>query len=184
MFFFCSRVRRQILLSTIQLRVELREEPVANLSDPGTSNISNINCQIINRYQSGQLQADWSNLTNGSAPTSLVVQEPGNQTNSTLSVIDRIVLVTPPSGCRLQSPCDVQPVVVAYDSSGKVINKLGANDQPWQVIATVVSPSGVTVIGGLANYTNGQTQYSSFGLSSTGSVQVKFTFVTPYGVSR
>ena len=75
-------------------------------------------------------------------------------------------------------------MIVAYDASGNVIQKLGSNNQPWQVIATVISPSGVTTVGGIANYTNGQTQYTSFGLTATGSVQVQFAFITPYGVSK
>ena len=183
---YFSRVRRQTLLSTIQLRVELRDDPVTNLSLPNTnsSDISNINTRIINRFQSGELQKDWANLTNGSAPTSLNVQEPGNQTNVSLSAIDRIVLITSPLSCRLQSPCDTQPVLVAYDSSGNIIQKLGSNDQPWQVQATVISPTGVSVISGITNYTNGQTQYTLFGLTTIGSVQISFTFITPYGVAR
>jgi len=100
-----------------------------------------------------------------------------------LSVIDRLALVTPPSSCRQQSACDVQPVLVAYDSSGNVINKLGSNDQPWQITATVISPAGVGVVGGIANYSNGQSQYSAFGVTSTGTVQVQFSLVSPSGVA-
>ncbi len=131
------------------------------------------------------MQTAWAAASNlgGVAPLSLNVQEPGNSTTVSLNVISRVALITPPSSCRLQSACDAQPVLVAYDASGNVINKLGSNDQPWQVRASVVTPSGVSVIGAIANYSNGQTQYGKFGLTATGSAQVKFEFIQPSGVS-
>lgn len=181
----CSRLRRQTLLNSIQLRVEIRDDPPTVLPPSGTgisSVISNINADIINRYQGGDLQTAFQSSTT-ILPQSLTVQEPQNQTTVTLGVIDRLVLVTPPSSCRLQSACDVQPVLVAYDTSGNVMNKLGSNDQPWLVTATVISPTGVTAIGAIANYTNGQTQYTSFGLPVLGPVQVRFQFITPTGLS-
>jgi hypothetical protein len=147
--------------------------------------MANITSIIINRYQSGELQRAWENCTgsNGTAPSNLTIQEPNNQTSFPLSVISRIVLVTPPSSCREQSPCTIQPVLVAYDSSGNVIQKLGSIQYPWQVIATIVGQPNVTVPGAITNYTNGQTQYNNFGLPYIGTYQVEFTFVQPNGVS-
>jgi hypothetical protein len=188
-FSLISRIRRHTLVNTIQLTVEIRDDPPTNISANNTgsnSNITNINSAIINRFQSQDLQDAFDNMTNGTGsaatPLTLSVQEPNNQTTVALSVIDRLVLITPPSSCRLQSPCDVQPVLVAYDGSGNVIDKLGSNDQPWQVVATVISPAGVSVIGAIANYSQRQTQYTAFGLTSTGSVIVQFSFISPYGV--
>ena len=183
-----SRIRRQALLNTIQLIVEIRNNPPNTLSSSSStsnSNISDCNSDIINRFQSGDLQNAFDNMTNATAsatPLTLSVQEPGNQTTVALSVINRLVLVTPASSCRLQSPCDVQPVLVAYDANGNVINKLGSNDQPWQVVASVISPPGVFVIGGIANYSQGQTQFTDFGLTATGPVQVQYSFISPSGV--
>ncbi len=101
-----------------------------------------------------------------------------------MSIIDHIVLVTPPSSCREQSPCDIQPVLVAYDAEGNVIDKLGSNDQPWQVFASVVDDSNITLIGAIANYSNGQTQFISFGLPNIGEYQVQFAFIQPNNVIR
>ena len=169
-------------MNTIQLRVEIRDDPPPNLTSGTTgSNISNTTASIINQYHSQTLQEAFANLTNVTV-LSLSVQEPQNQTTVALSVIERLVLKIPPSSCRLQSPCDIQPVLVAYDTSGNIIDKLGSNDQPWQVVGTVISPVGVTANGAIANYANGQTQYTSFGLTATGSVQIKFSFISPYGV--
>ncbi len=187
-FSLISRIRRQALLNTIQLTVEIRNDPASSLSANNSGSntaISDINSAIINRFQSQDLQNAFDNMTNATAsatPLTLSVQEPGNQTTVALNTINRLVLITPPSSCRLQSPCDVQPVLIAYDANGNVINKLGSNDQPWQVVATVISPIGVNVIGAIANYSQGQTQYTSFGVTSTGSVQVQFSFISPYGV--
>jgi hypothetical protein len=98
-------------------------------------------------------------------------------------LISRIVLVTPPSSCRLQSACTVQPVIVAYDASGNVIQTLGSNDEPWQVVASVIGHVGVNVVGAIANYANGQSQFTSFGVTATGSYLLQFTFITPSGLS-
>jgi len=188
-FFFISRVRRQTtLLSTIQLRVEIRVDPPASLStgySTAYAQISTINSIIINQWQANIIQPAWANLAGGVLPISLNVQEPGNQTAVTLAVISRVALIVPPSDCRVQSACTNQPVLVAYDASGNVIFKLGSNDYPWQVIASVVgAPSGVGCIGNIANYTGGAASFASLGITATGTYQIQFNFVTPNGVSR
>lgn len=171
------------------MRVELREDPPRNLSaDNGTAAQStlNMNAKIINLFQSGLLQEQWRNFSGsgGLAPVSLTVQEPGNQTTVELKVIHRVALIVPPSSCREQAPCDVQPVLVAYDALGDPIQKLGSNDQPWQVVGSIVGQPNISVIGAIANYSNGQTQYTRFGVSILGSYQFEFRFISPTGVSR
>ncbi|CAF1437956.1 unnamed protein product [Rotaria sordida] len=93
---------------------------------------------------------------------SLFVQESQNQTTVSLGLISRLVLVISPSLCRLQSVCEIQPVLVDIDTSGNIIQKLGSNDQLWQVVASIIGSSGISVIGVIANYSNGQTQFTSF----------------------
>jgi hypothetical protein len=139
---------------------------------------------IVNRYQSGDLQAAVASLTNGTIPVTFSVQEPFNHSNVALSAIERFVLVTAPSGCREQSPCDTQPVLVAYDSENNVILKLGSNERPWQVRATIVGQVGQEPVNAVADYINGQTRYQGFGLPQTGNYRVQFTFIQPDGVSR
>ncbi|CAF3870999.1 unnamed protein product [Rotaria sordida] len=93
---------------------------------------------------------------------SLFVQESQNQTTVSLGLISRLVLVISPSLCRLQSVCEIQPVLIDIDTSGNIIQKLGSNDQLWQVVASIIGSSGISVIGVIANYSNGQTQFTSF----------------------
>ena len=186
-FSLSSRIRRQ--LATYQLRVEIRTDPPRNLSATNATavqDIYNMNAIIINSYQSGELIAQWGMLNDsgGIVPFSLNVQEPLNETSVPLSIISRVVLLTSPSSCREQSVCDVQPVLVAYDASGNVIHKLGSNDQPWQVVASVVGPSNISLVGAIANYSDGRTQYSTFGVTAQGSYQIAFRFIAPNGVSR
>jgi hypothetical protein len=121
----------------------------------------------------------------GVAPISLNVQEPGSQATVSLDVISEIVLTVPPSSCTYLCPCHVQPIIVAYDVFGNVIQKLGSADEPWLVVASLVgSPSGVNVIGAITNYTNGAAQFTVLGITAAGSYQIQFTFISPYGVSR
>lgn len=181
------RVRRQS--APIQIRVEIREEPVPILSmDNGTAAQStmNMNSMIINAYQSGVLHERWRNHvdTNGTAPLSLTIQEPRNDTTVELGIINRLALIIPPSSCRERSPCDVQPILVAYDAMGNTIDKLGSNDQPWQIVASVVGQPNVGVIGAIANYSQGQSQYRTFGVTQLGSYQIEFRFLTPNGLTR
>ncbi|CAF3607038.1 unnamed protein product [Rotaria socialis] len=128
-----SRIRRQ--LSTVTLSVEIRNDPVANIStnvSTQTNPISNICSAIINRYQSGELLQAWSNkpAAGNRAPIDLNVQEPRNASSTLLSIIYRIELVTSPLSCREQSPCSIQTTLVAHDIDGDLIKILASNDQP------------------------------------------------------
>ncbi len=174
--------------TSYQLVVEIRNNSVSSLSGDFSATaelMATVTSIIINRYQSGELQIDWANYTgtNDTTLLSFTIQEPNNQTSCSLSVIAEILLVTPPASCREQSPCTIQPVLVAYDSAGYVIQRLGSIQHPWQVVASIVDQPNVTVLGAIANYTNGQTQYSNFGLPYIGTYQIEFTFVQPNGVS-
>jgi hypothetical protein len=175
--------------SITTLRVEIRDDPLPYLSENSTNQtnqIQNIVSQIISLYQSGELQTVWeaAAVTGHTAPLSLSVQEPLNQTTVSLPVIARIELVIPPSYCREQSPCSIQPVLVAYDPDGNIIQKLGSNNQPWQMVAIVVGQPNVNLLGAIANYSHGQTQYTTFGLPTTGTYQIQFSFIQPYGVNK
>ncbi|CAF4811583.1 unnamed protein product, partial [Rotaria socialis] len=77
-----------------------------------------------------------------------------------------------------------QPVLVAYDTSGNIIEKLGSNDQPWPVVASILGSSNASVHGAIANYSDEQTQFSTFGATATDSYQIRFAFILPRGVNR
>ncbi|CAF3773857.1 unnamed protein product [Rotaria sp. Silwood1] len=188
--YFDSRIRRQAssVLLPIKLQIELRDEPrTSSIASTGirAEILSNIASTIINRYQAGELQVAWRNLnvTNGSFPSVLSTQEPFDNSSVELSIINRLLLVLPPRDCRQQSPCTFQPVLVAYDVAGNVIQKLGSNERPWQVKATVVGRPNLILPGGTANYSDGQTQYILFGLPDIGTQQVQFTLIQPDGVN-
>ena len=186
---FSSGRRRRRQVSTVLLNVEIRDEPRNSLtSSSGIQGevLSNIASRIINNYQSGELTTAWQNLniTGNVIPINMSVQEPYSQSWVSLSIINRTRLVVPPAQCRQQSPCTIQPVLVAYDANGTVIQKLGSRDRPWQVKATVLNPPNATIIGDIANYSDGQTQFTIFGLPNMRSYQIQFTFLQPDGVTR
>jgi hypothetical protein len=180
-----TRVRRQAG-STIYLQVTLRNDPPASLTTSNsvaTDQILNWTSIIINQCQTGEMATAMQNLPNGVTPDSCSIREPGNSSTVTLAVIAQLVLVIPPASCRVQSACSQQPKLVAYDSTGAIITKLGSDEFPWQVQATVIGSSGVGCIGSIANYTNGAAQFTSFGLTAIGSYQVQFSFLVPNGCS-
>ncbi|CAF4366562.1 unnamed protein product [Rotaria socialis] len=181
-----NRGRRQT--SSIKLNIELRDEPRASsVSSAGVLGevLSNIGSSIINRYQTGQLQIAWKyfNVTGDVIPENLYVQEPFDLSSTPLGIINRTVLLIAPANCREQSPCTTQPILVAYDSAGNIIQKLGSNDHPWQVQATVIGQSSQVLYGAIANYSNGQVQFNSFSLPGIGTYQIKFTFISPMDVN-
>ena len=169
--------------------MELRDEPRPSTTVAtgiGAQILSNIASAIINRYQAGELQVAWINLnfTGGISPTNMTTKEPFEDVEVGLSVIHQLVLVTPPSSCRQHSPCTIQPVLIAYDKQGNVIQKLGSNDRPWQVKASLVSRPNFVLQGSIADYITGQTQYSLLSLPDNGTHQVEFTVIPPIGVNR
>ncbi|CAF1252929.1 unnamed protein product [Rotaria magnacalcarata] len=184
-----TRIRRQTSpVMSVQLQMELRDEPrTSTTAATGirAEILANIAASIINRYQAGELQVLWGilNITDGIIPSNLTAQEPFQDFQVNLSVIAQLVLVTPPSDCRQQSPCTIQPVLIAYDVQGNIIQKLGSNDQPWQVQASLVYQPNVVLSGGIANYTNGQTQFTQLSLPDNGTQPVQFTMMLPYGVN-
>lgn len=103
LLFLCLKYSSRLLrrqLSTIGLTVEVRDDPITNLSSGTTTapteHISNICSSIINHYQSGEIQQACAlNLSTGNTtPIDLSIQEPFNQTSVSLSIIHRIELVT------------------------------------------------------------------------------------------
>ncbi|CAF3397266.1 unnamed protein product, partial [Rotaria socialis] len=175
------------LLATYYLEVQIREEPPSTLSG---NNLAlsvatyNLNAEIINRYQSGNLTEQWQNdpVLNATSIIEFGVQEPQNQTTAYLSMINQLVIERQPGICRERSPCETQPVLIARDSAGHIITKLGSNDQPWQITATIIGSPGVGVVGGIANYSSGQSQFTTFGINATGTYQVQFSIITPRGI--
>lgn len=184
---YSSRRRRQ--LAPLSITIEMRDEPRSSSSSTGSVQgeiLANIAASIINRYQTNELQNSWValNISGNTAPISSFVQEPLDQSWSNLSIINRTELRVAPDGCRQQSPCTIQPVLVAYDAQGNVIDKLGSIEKPWQVSATLVNRPNLVLPGSIANYSNGQAQFSTFAVPDLGSYEIQFTFLRPDGVSR
>ncbi|UJR08495.1 hypothetical protein I4U23_012761 [Adineta vaga] len=170
------------------LVMELRNEPTlssASSRDVNVEIMSNIVSTMMNSYQSGELNIAWKNrdFTGGVVPLYLTVQEPFNVSNVSLSIINRTELRIAPDDCREQSPCAIQPVLVAYDAEGNIIEKLGSIERPWQVKASIVNRPNLVLMGNVANYSDGQTQFRFLGLPSMGSFEILFTFVRPDGVT-
>ncbi len=50
-----------------------------------------------------------------------------------------IVVVREASGCAAQVPCSTQPILKIVDQNGALITKIGNEDHPWVVVATLSS---------------------------------------------
>jgi hypothetical protein len=70
---------------------------------------------VINLFTIGSLQQNASSMFNVTL-SNLGVQQV-NQTISEIGITSGLVVVREPSGCRAQSPCDVQPIVCAVDQN-------------------------------------------------------------------
>lgn len=194
MFFFFvfysldfSRGRRQLFPLTLNIQIGDNPRPLSNTPTGIQEEImTNLASMIINRYQSAELLDAWnvSNVTSGYVPTTLRVRESLSEEWTNFSIINRTELRIPPSGCREQSPCEIQPVIIAYDSFDNVIEKLGARDRPWQIKATLINDTTAVLFGDTVDYVDGKAQFTQLTLSDIRSYKIQFTLIRPDGVSR
>ena len=172
-----------------RLLVEIRDEPQRALIkrvDIRDRIMFNIGSYMIDRFQTKELMNDWVrlNITNGKAPGAAVVQQPLDEELMNLRVFDHFELVTPPSECREQTPCAIQPVLVAYDPDGNLIENLGSKDRPWQVEAIILNQSNPVLPAIVTAYFGNQTQFTNFYFPNIGSFQVEFRLLKPEDSSR
>ena len=113
-----NRVVRQSSNQISQLLVVLSNNPPSISND--TSQIQanmyqlqNITAYIAGQYYFGQLQK--AGTTMSLTINSLNIQVNSTQTN--LKVISGLNLIQDISGCRAQSPCDIQPVLQLVDQN-------------------------------------------------------------------
>lgn len=148
--------------------------------------MANVASSFINRYHTGEISETWQQLrvTDNATLSEVNIKEILQESAETLHIIDRIRLLTSPSGCREYSPCTIQPVIVAYDPFNQIIDRLGSAERPWQIKATLVSSSTMNLAGGITDYTNGKAEFTRLSLPHVGSYQLRFSFVPPEAVSR
>ena len=116
-----TRYVRQTSTQISQLLVLIANDPSAisnSTSQVQTNQLQNITAYIAGQYYFGQLQttATLMNLT----INSLNLQVDSTQTN--MKVISGIKIIQDVSGCRAQSPCDVQPILQLVDQNVKIIS--------------------------------------------------------------
>lgn len=173
----------------MRLVFEIREEPATSSSNDNgvrAAVISNYATSITSRVHSGEIYTAWerNNVIANVTPIGAAIQEPFQESLEELHIIDHLLLVRPPSDCREYTPCAVQPIIVAYDASNNIIDKLGSNDRPWQIKATLVSQPNTALSGGVADYVDGQTRFTQLSLAGLGSYQIQLTFVRQDGMNR
>ena len=115
-----TRVVRQASSQITELLVLITNDPpaVSNSTSQIQNNLNqlkNITAFIAGQYYFGQLQITASNMN--LTINSLNLQVDGTQTP--MKVISGIKIIQDISGCRAQSPCDVQPVLQLVDLNVK-----------------------------------------------------------------
>jgi hypothetical protein len=113
---------------TSSIVFSIEDNPVALLSNNASiaavsQGLNSLTATIANQFMTGELQAKAQSLLNVSLDTFSmkppVTNASLNATTSFIPVskVNQIVVVTQASGCRAQSPCDVQPVLKVLDEN-------------------------------------------------------------------
>jgi hypothetical protein len=166
------------------------EDLVANRTELNaqTDAINAMAQTIVNLYTTGNLQQNALSMFNLTLST-LDVQQV-NQTLTQIGITSGLVVVTEPSGCRAQSPCDVQPIVCAVDKNGNRLAGISGSYYPWRVVASLNSttPAGslVQIVGQSIATLNssGCATFQTFSLSTSDvTVTLNFNFSVPLGVN-
>lgn len=187
--FSSSHRRRRRALSASTVEIEIREEPVVVLSgEPDITEeiMSRMTSKVIDSIVTNEFYTSWveQNVTNGTAPLNITVQEPYENAKIALGIIHHIRILTQPAQCREQSPCTIQPKLGAYDVGDNLIHQLGSKDRPWQIEATIMNQSDVIAQGAVADYIDGSTQFTLFSLPRIGIYEVQFTLMQPNDIDR
>ena len=120
-----TRVRRDTTGETNYVSLEISNDPVASVSDSASNaqsenSLKQITASVTNQILTGQLQEKAQSQLNISfesfAVTKPVTSSAENNTGPTvIQTLTSLGVVQEASGCRAQSPCDVQPILQALD---------------------------------------------------------------------
>jgi hypothetical protein len=122
-----TSIRRKRLSSDIIfIELEIFENPITNLSQTAQfASLSNfvetLEANITNLFTTGELQ----NLAQAKLNielSSFFVQKPfSGETPVEIKKLDRLIVLVEASNCREQSPCDIQPVLLAVNENVREI---------------------------------------------------------------
>jgi hypothetical protein len=122
-----TRSRRQVSGSTENyVTFEISEDPVQALTnqtkfDLVQDGLQKLTAQITSQFMTGELQEKAKEKLNIDLSSFLVQKPPAspteNVTLATVNKVSQLVVVQQASGCRAQSPCDVQPILKVLDQN-------------------------------------------------------------------
>jgi hypothetical protein len=112
--------RRRRSTGLVFISFEIFDDPTEDLDPEAqqaiTEELLRLEAEITNRFIIGDLQQEASVMfANYSVELLSMIVPAENTTEKEIKKIDSITVVRNPSGCRAQSPCDVQPILLILD---------------------------------------------------------------------
>jgi hypothetical protein len=114
--------KRRATSDIIYVELYVFENPAPVISDPTLYNalvsaLNEIDANITNRFTTGQLNETAMSLFNVTLDSLFIQRVEQNTTLVEINQIESVRIITEPSGCREQSPCDVQPSILVLDKN-------------------------------------------------------------------
>ena len=184
-----SKKRQTNSLNYVYLTIY--DDPVTNLTDSQLVNtikteMSQLDAKISNMYLTGNLQQQ-AQVLNFTLATMDVQHFNSNQTLKTIYKIATIQVQTQASGCRAQSPCSTQPVLVVLDENGNLASNIGTTDYPWLIQAQINSTSNPNVsllFQTQCQVVNGYANFTQLGVSDlVDNLVISYSFALPQGLN-
>jgi hypothetical protein len=112
--------RRRRSTELVFISFEIFDNPTTQLDSEAqkavTEELLRLEAQITNRFIIGDLQREANiKFADYSVDLLSMIVPSENATEKEIKKIDKITVVRNPSGCRAQSPCDVQPILLILD---------------------------------------------------------------------
>ncbi|CAF0939901.1 unnamed protein product, partial [Brachionus calyciflorus] len=187
-----ERRRRRQISSTKYFELVIFDNPsnqsTFNSQDQiSANNLNDISANISSLFSTGQLQQLASSVLNINL-SSLNVEKPLANSSSEIRKLDQIKVIREASGCREQSPCQVQPIIVLLDDNNQTVTGLESLTNAWTIKATLLSstnPNAEIIFEKEVSLQNdGFFQFKNLGISEiTETFNIQYELVPPTGMT-
>lgn len=127
--------KRRATGATSFISLTIFEDPISSLKnenafDSINTTIKNLTATIVNRFTTGDLQASAKKVFNVEIQGLSIKKSDSNGTDAEINQMSKIKIVQEADGCREQSPCTQQPILIVLDKnvfilfSIKILNPL------------------------------------------------------------
>lgn len=118
--------KRRAADSLVYIALTIFEDPIATITnenafDTVNTTLKNLTATIVNRFTTGELQSSAKQLFNVDIQGLFIHKPNSNGTDAKISEINKIKIIQEADGCKEQSPCTQQPILMVLDKDVSLI---------------------------------------------------------------